>query len=47
VFVCVADVGSFTAAAHILDLTSSTVSKGIAGWKTGSRPVHRTTRRLS
>ena len=49
VFVCVADMGSFTAAAERLNLTSSAVSKGIARLETRlqTRLFHRTTRRLS
>ena len=49
VFVCVADVGSFTAAAARLNLTSSAISKGIARLESRlkTRLFHRTTRRLS
>lgn len=49
VFVCVADVGNFTAAAERLNLTSSAVSKGIARLETrlGVRLFNRTTRRLA
>lgn len=49
VFVCVADTGSFTAAAERLNLTSSAVSKGIARLESRlqSRLFHRTTRSLS
>ena len=49
VFVCVADVGSFTAAAERLNLTSSAVSKGIARLESRLRVrlFNRTTRRLS
>lgn len=49
VFVCVADVGSFTAAAERLSLTSSAVSKGVARLerRLQTRLFHRTTRRLS
>ncbi len=49
VFVCVADQGSFTAAAERLNLTSSAVSKGIARLESrlGTRLFQRTTRRLA
>lgn len=49
VFVCVADVGSFTAAAARLSLSSSAVSKSIARLegRLQTRLFHRTTRRLS
>lgn len=49
VFVCVAELGSFTAAAERLSLTSSAISKGIARLegRLGTRLFHRTTRRLS
>jgi DNA-binding transcriptional LysR family regulator len=49
VFVCVADVGSFTGAAERLNLTNSAVSKGIARLESrlGSKLFHRTTRQLS
>lgn len=49
VFVCVAELGSFTAAAERLNLTGSAVSKGIARLETRlhARLFHRTTRRLS
>lgn len=49
VFVCVADQGSFTAAAERLNITSSAVSKGIARLEArlGSRLFQRTTRRLA
>ncbi|WP_225774753.1 LysR family transcriptional regulator [Pseudomonas sp. Marseille-Q5115] len=49
VFVIVADLGSFTAAAERLNLTSSAVSKGIARLEArlGTRLFQRTTRRLS
>jgi DNA-binding transcriptional LysR family regulator len=49
VFVCVADVGSFTAAAERMKLTSSAISKGIARLESRlqTRLFHRTTRRLS
>jgi DNA-binding transcriptional LysR family regulator len=49
VFVCVADMGSFAAAAARLSLTSSAVSKGIARLESRlkTRLFHRTTRRLS
>jgi DNA-binding transcriptional LysR family regulator len=49
VFVCVADVGSFTAAAARLNLSSSAISKGIARLEARlqTRLFHRTTRRLS
>lgn len=33
VFVCVAQFGSFTAAAEKMNLTASAISKGIARWK--------------
>lgn len=49
VFVCVADAGSFTAAAERMNLTSSAVSKGIARLENRlkTRLFQRTTRRLS
>ncbi|WP_236235839.1 LysR family transcriptional regulator [Pseudomonas faucium] len=49
VFVTVADVGSFTAAAERLGLTSSAVSKGIARLekRIGARLFRRTTRQLA
>jgi DNA-binding transcriptional LysR family regulator len=49
VFVIVADLGSFTAAAERLNLTSSAVSKSIARLEVrlGTRLFQRTTRRLS
>jgi DNA-binding transcriptional LysR family regulator len=49
VFVCVADLGSFTAAAERMNLTSSAISKGIARLESRlqTRLFHRTTRRLS
>ena len=49
VFVAVADLGSFTAAAGRLSLTSSAVSKSIARLEArmGVRLFERTTRRLS
>lgn len=49
VFVTVADMGSFTAAAERLNLTNSAVSKGIARLegRLGMRLFQRTTRRLS
>ncbi len=49
VFVTVADLGSFTAAAERLGLTSSAVSKGIARLekRIGTRLFKRTTRQLS
>ena len=49
VFVMVADLGSFTAAAERLGLTSSAVSKGIARLeqRIGTRLFQRTTRRLA
>jgi DNA-binding transcriptional LysR family regulator len=49
VFVCVAELGSFTAAAERLSLTSSAVSKGIARLEARlqARLFNRTTRRLS
>jgi DNA-binding transcriptional LysR family regulator len=49
VFVCVANVGSFSAAAERLNLTNSAVSKGIARLeeRLQTRLFHRTTRRLS
>ncbi|MBC3479495.1 LysR substrate-binding domain-containing protein [Pseudomonas sp. SWRI77] len=49
VFVCVADLGSFAAAAQRLNLTSSAVSKGIARLEArlGLRLFERTTRRLA
>jgi DNA-binding transcriptional LysR family regulator len=49
VFVCVAELGSFTAAAERLSLTSSAVSKGIARLESrlGIRLFERTTRRLA
>jgi DNA-binding transcriptional LysR family regulator len=49
VFVCVADMGSFTAAAERMNLTSSAISKGIARLESRlqTRLFHRTTRRLS
>lgn len=48
-FVCVADMGSFTAAAERMNLTSSAISKGIARLEARLqvRLFHRTTRRLS
>ncbi len=48
-FVCVADSGSFTAAAERLNLTSSAVSKGIARLESrlNARLFQRTTRRLA
>ncbi|WP_223250532.1 LysR family transcriptional regulator [Pectobacterium peruviense] len=48
-FVCVADVGSFTSAAEKMNLTSSAVSKGIARLESRLqvRLFDRTTRRLS
>lgn len=49
VFVSVADLGGFTAAAERLNLTSSAVSKSIARLegRLGARLFHRTTRRLA
>lgn len=49
VFVCVADAGSFTAAAVKMNLTASAISKSIARLETrlGARLFQRTTRRLS
>ncbi|MCD9085403.1 LysR family transcriptional regulator [Stenotrophomonas sp. SY1] len=49
VFVCVADAGSFTAAAERLHLTASAVGKSIARLeeRLGRRLFHRTTRRMS
>lgn len=49
VFVCVAEQGSFTAAAERLNLSSSAVSKGIARLegRLGTRLFQRTTRRLA
>lgn len=49
VFVCVAELGSFTAAAERLSLTSSAVSKGIARLESrlDIRLFERTTRRLA
>ena len=49
VFVCVADVGSFAAAAARLNLSSSAISKGMARLegRLQTRLFHRTTRRLS
>ncbi|PWB35182.1 LysR family transcriptional regulator [Pseudomonas sp. SDI] len=49
VFVSVADLGSFTAAAERLNLTSSAVSKGVARLegRLGTRLFERTTRRLA
>jgi DNA-binding transcriptional LysR family regulator len=49
VFVCVADAGSFTAAAERMNLTSSAVSKGIARLESrlNTRLFQRTTRRLA
>lgn len=49
VFVCVADMGSFTAAAERLNLTTSAISKGIARLESRlqTRLFTRTTRRLS
>ena len=49
VFVCVADLGSFAAAAQRLNLTSSAVSKGVARLEArlGLRLFERTTRRLA
>ncbi len=48
-FVCVADMGSFTAAAERMNLTSSAISKGIARLESRLqvRLFNRTTRRLS
>jgi DNA-binding transcriptional LysR family regulator len=48
-FVCVADLGSFTAAAERLNLTGSAISKGIARLESRLqvRLFNRTTRRLS
>ncbi|MEK1911217.1 MAG: LysR family transcriptional regulator, partial [Pseudomonas chlororaphis] len=47
VFVCVAESGSFTAAAEKMHLTGSAVSKSIARLegRLGTRLLHRTTRR--
>lgn len=49
VFVCVADAGSFTAAAERLHLTASAVGKAIARLeqRLGRRLFHRSTRRMS
>jgi DNA-binding transcriptional LysR family regulator len=49
VFVCVADSGSFKAAAERMSLTASAISKGIARLegRLGARLFHRTTRSLS
>ena len=49
VFVCVAQFGSFTAAAEKMNLTASAISKGIARLekRLGVQLFHRTTRRLS
>ena len=49
VFVCVAELGSFTAAAERLNLTSSAISKSVARLegRLKTRLFHRTTRRLS
>ena len=49
VFVCVAQTGSFTAAAERLNVTGSAVSKGIARLEArlDTRLFNRTTRRLS
>jgi DNA-binding transcriptional LysR family regulator len=49
VFVCVADVGSFKAAAERMNLTGSAISKSIARLESRleTRLFHRTTRRLS
>lgn len=49
VFVCVADAGSFSAAAERLHLTASAVGKSIARLeeRLGRRLFHRTTRRMS
>ena len=49
VFVCVADSGSFRAAAERLNLTASAISKGIARLedRLGVRLFQRTTRRLA
>ncbi|MBC3247967.1 LysR family transcriptional regulator [Pseudomonas lurida] len=49
VFVCVADYGSFTAAAEKMNLTASAISKSIARLekRLGTRLFQRTTRRLS
>ena len=49
VFVCVAQSGSFTAAAEKMNLTASAISKGIARLekRLGVQLFHRTTRRLS
>lgn len=49
VFVCVADCGSFTAAADRMSLTGSAISKAIARLESrlGVRLFHRTTRRLA
>ncbi|MGE8499739.1 MAG: LysR substrate-binding domain-containing protein [Pseudomonas sp.] len=48
-FVCVADTGSFKAAAERMNLTGSAISKSIARLESrlGMRLFHRTTRRLS
>jgi hypothetical protein len=35
-FVAAADLGSFTAAANRLNLTTSAISKSVGGWKPGS-----------
>lgn len=48
-FVCVAETGSFTAAAARLDLTTSYVSRAVAALETHlrARLLHRTTRRIA
>lgn len=48
-FVCVAETGSFTAAAARLDLTTSYVSRAVAALETHlrTRLLHRTTRRIA
>lgn len=48
-FVCVAETGSFTAAAARLDLTTSYVSRAVASLETHlrARLLHRTTRRIA
>ncbi|MGK8705918.1 LysR family transcriptional regulator [Metapseudomonas otitidis] len=48
-FVCVAETGSFTAAAQRLDLTTSYVSRAVATLETHlrTRLLHRTTRRIA